>query len=119
MRAALGDPLFLVFTNDEGHARGMLDKLPGNFQMVRDQDFLDDPGFHLYLMTRCRHHIIANSTYSWWGSYLAPGVDAMNIAPDRWTIDGTIELEPEFFIGWTRLPSGQGAAPEAAPEKDI
>ncbi|WP_255720162.1 alpha-1,2-fucosyltransferase [Oryzibacter oryziterrae] len=38
----------------------------------------------LYLMSRCRHHIIANSTFSWWGAWLAQSENQVVIAPRRW-----------------------------------
>lgn len=37
----------------------------------------------MHLMSLCRHHIIANSSFSWWGAWLGEG-DGVTIAPSRW-----------------------------------
>jgi hypothetical protein len=41
------------------------------------------PYVDLYLMTQCEGHIIANSSFSWWGSWLSTG-SKKTIAPSNW-----------------------------------
>lgn len=41
---------------------------------------------HLYLMTKCKKHIIANSSFSWWGAWLANS--EFVIGPKRWNKSG-------------------------------
>lgn len=41
---------------------------------------------HLYLMTKCKSHIIANSSFSWWGAWLANS--SFVIGPKKWNKSG-------------------------------
>jgi hypothetical protein len=43
-----------------------------------------NPQEDLWLMSRCRHHVIANSSFSWWGAYLADGEGQRVFAPAWW-----------------------------------
>lgn len=38
----------------------------------------------LRLMSLCRHHILANSSFSWWGAWLSRSNGGLVIAPERW-----------------------------------
>jgi len=59
------------------------------------------------LMTHCDHHIIANSSFSWWGAWLGANEEKIVIAPKRWfgetgytASHDTSDLLPK---GWTRI----------------
>ncbi len=56
----------------------------------------------MHLMSLCQHHIIANSSFSWWGAWLNPRLDKIVIAPRRWFAKENNEkdLLPQ---GWVTL----------------
>ena len=51
----------------------------------------DNAYVDMALMSCCRHHILANSSFSWWGAWLNPRQDKIVAAPDKWlnTSEGT------------------------------
>jgi len=52
------------------------------------------------LMSFCRHHIIANSSFSWWGAWLNPAPNKIVIAPRKWFTNGrdSTDLVPDTWI---------------------
>ena len=55
----------------------------------------------MQLMSMCKHNIIANSSFSWWGAWLNSNPDKIIIAPSRWFNDtkiNTKDLLPESWI---------------------
>jgi len=57
----------------------------------------------LYLMSECRHNIIANSSFSWWGSWLNTNPNKVVIAPKNWFRDTTISTNDLIPENWIRL----------------
>lgn len=54
----------------------------------------------MQLMHMCRHHVIANSSFSWWGAWLNPNPDKLVVAPKTWFSDGKVDddLIPREWI---------------------
>ena len=86
IRERYPDAVFYIFSND---SQWVWDHMLEHMQGVRcvsvDSALIGSDAAELLLMSRCRHHILANSSFSWWGAWLSghePG--QMTIAPDRW-----------------------------------
>lgn len=81
------DASFFVFTNDPDYAGEWILK---NFGQEKERFVLiegtqEENGYlDLYLMSLCRHHILANSSFSWWGAYLNPSREKIVIVPHKW-----------------------------------
>lgn len=96
-------PVVYVFSDDPEWARELL---PLRFEKRvmghngRDADYED-----MRLMSACRHHIIANSTFSWWGAWLNPSPDKIVVAPERWFADPAIKNPDTVPDNWIRLPN--------------
>lgn len=98
---------YYVFSNDLDWAEAHLPVPRDRMHLVRNPaenlDFED-----LFLMTQCRHHIIANSSFSWWGAYLADQEGQEVVAPARWfTPDELNQYVPAslYLPHWIVLPS--------------
>lgn len=77
--AALANPLFVVFGDDLAWAKSTLDfrDADAEFQTYAETDELTD----LWLMTQCRHAIVANSSFSWWAAWLGRASNRKTWAP--------------------------------------
>lgn len=92
-------PTFYLFSDDKEWTRKHFNETDCIVIDVEEsgQDWKD-----LYLMTRCKHHIIANSSFSWWGAWLGYNPQKMVIAPEWWYYGmKTPDILPN---NWVKLP---------------
>lgn len=82
LRERLEDPTFFIFSDDIAFTK---EHLPRDLRAIF-VDHNDASSSHedLRLMSSCHHHIIANSTFSWWGAWLNKRADKMVFAPKHW-----------------------------------
>lgn len=101
------NPHFFIFTNDKPFCKSILSTLGidyNYYSIIEDEPHLiNDPGFDLFLMSKCSHNIIANSTYSWWGAYLNENLNKIVITPSMWTRNNDPSLEEIKPRSWISL----------------
>jgi len=77
------NPVFICFTQDPTWVK---ENLCGKFniQFAKSKDQNNGAIEDLYLMKLCKHFIISNSTFYWWGAWLADNKSKIVIAPNNW-----------------------------------
>lgn len=99
----LANPHFFVFSDDVNWAKENLN-LPYQCTFISgnsgSKSYID-----MQLMSACKHNIIANSSFSWWGAWLNKNLNKIVIAPKIWFVDKklndqTIDLIPD---SWKRM----------------
>jgi len=65
----------------------------------------NDPHLDMHLMSLCKHNIIANSSFSWWGAWLNQNPDKIVIAPERWFAKDELNLQTKDLVPskWIRI----------------
>lgn len=95
------DPHFYVFSDDLAWARQNLDiRQPVTF-VAHNGDTRSHED--LRLMTHCRHHILANSTFGWWGAWLGAKDGQVVYAPQRYYQNSAQENPDLYPPSWRLL----------------
>jgi len=95
------NPHFFVFSDDPKWAKENLNiEFPVNFVTHNgaEKNYED-----LRLMCFCKHNIIANSTFSWWGAWLNKNPGKIVIAPKKWFNNEDIDTRDVIPESWERL----------------
>ena len=102
MNSRVRPELYCVFSDDIDWCKENLSGLIGDMEVVyvdwnkADQSFRD-----MQLMSLCRHNIIANSSFSWWGAWLNQHEDKIVMAPEIWA-NYDIKNDP-ICESWVRV----------------
>lgn len=83
---------FVIFTNDIPYSRGFLP----DYKIIEESE-IDS----LYLMSKAKGIICANSSFSWWGAYINPNRPIF--MPSRWFNDSRINAHGYYFKGVTTI----------------
>lgn len=93
---------FFIFSDDIEWVKDNL-KVPFNIPM----HFVSGIGFtdpeELFLMSQCKHNIIANSSFSWWGAWLNENPNKIVIAPKKWFADTSKNNSDLIPPTWIKL----------------
>ena len=80
IKKSISHPLFFVFSNDIVWCRENLAPLSKNMHFISHNSGRNSYK-DLILMSSCKHNIIANSTFSWWGAWLNTNKNKLRISP--------------------------------------
>ncbi|GAB2571274.1 alpha-1,2-fucosyltransferase [Spirosoma areae] len=83
LRERVSDAHFFVFSDDQNWVKRELGALLGPATFVEHNTGADS-WQDMYLMRLCRHAIVANSSFSWWGAWLNSQTNRIVVAPQRW-----------------------------------
>jgi hypothetical protein len=94
----VNNPVFYIFSNDIEWCKENITW--GNRKVVfREVEDQTDDFEELMLMASCKHAVIINSTFHWWGAYLIKNPDKIIICPDKWFFDDKpIDIIPPKWI---------------------
>jgi len=101
MHTKLKNPKFFLFTDD-------VDWVSTNSmyrsQIIKIIDFKNRSDLmDLWLMTKCKHNIIANSSFSWWGAWLNSNESKIVIAPKRWYKNTSMNVKSPVLTDWITI----------------
>jgi hypothetical protein len=94
-------PHFFVFSDDPDWVSNNLSL--AHPMTVVEANGADRGALDMMLMMSCRHHVIANSSFSWWGAWLNPHEDKIVIAPKRWFGGAALDTRDLIPSSWIRL----------------
>ena len=89
---------FFIFSND---TEWVQKNLRMKDAVIVDGNDEDNAIYDMLLMSNCRHNIIANSSFSWWGAWLNKNAAKEVIAPSKWV--NTEKAEDIWCKGWIKI----------------
>jgi len=94
------DKLYLIFSDDINWCKENFGFIKNKIFIEGNTDFQD-----LYLMSKCKNNIIANSSFSWWGAWLNKHPNKTVITPQKWFGSGNLHINTSdlYCDGWLIL----------------
>ncbi len=94
------DPIMYIFSDDIKWCKENLYLSDANYiNWNQGEDSFRD----MQLMSECKHNIIANSSFSWWGAWLNNNVNKIVIAPSKWFNDKNMDTKDLLPKEWRRI----------------
>lgn len=97
------DIKFYVFSDDKAFANQFINKLKLNAKLIDFNKNLDSYK-DMFLMSQCKHNIIANSSFSWWGAWINNYPNKIVIAPKIWFGAGNENNYKDIIpVSWVKV----------------
>ena len=109
MKTLVDHPQYYIFSDDpalaEEYFQDIYDEKINISQLMKKTNLRDSDIIELAMMTQCKHHILANSSYSWWGAYLSDSNSKQIIAPRKWFQDEKLSHLSDAIVldSWLKI----------------
>lgn len=100
--SSISNPTFYFFSDDIEWAEATFKGLTFECKFVANntgKNSFED----MRLMSNCKHNIIANSSFSWWGAWLNQNPEKIVVAPERWFSKKEIDTSDLIPSEWVKL----------------
>lgn len=87
IKTQVHNPHFFIFSDDINWVISNLPMGDTPHTFVTCNQTPESAACDMYLMSLCKHNIIANSSFSWWGTWLNRNPNKIVVSPDKWIID--------------------------------
>jgi len=92
--------VFYIFSDD---AKWVKENLKLENKMIYISDYGLKDFEELYLMSLCKHNIIANSSFSWWGAWLNANPQKIVVCPKKWVNSNSVKMADLVPDSWLRM----------------
>jgi hypothetical protein len=102
MREAINDPIFVFVSDDIEWTKTQFNHIPDTIFVENNQgEAYED----MRIMSLCKHNIIANSSFSWWGAWLNENPEKRVIAPKNWFANQEMQAQTQdlFPSSWIKI----------------
>ena len=86
VNSQLNNPVYFLFSDDMAWSKEYITPMLNGYKVYYvDWNKNENAPLDMLLMSKCKHNIIANSSFSWWAAYLNQNSGAIICAPRKWT----------------------------------
>jgi len=92
-------PKYFIFSDEIDWVKKNFDLPKGSVFITHNKSGIED----MRIMIECKHNIIANSSFSWWGAWLGQNKDKVVIAPKLWFLNKKIDTSDIIPERWDKI----------------
>ena len=99
MNKKIKNPKYFIFSDEINWVKNNFDLPKGSVFVNHNKSGIED----MRIMIECKHNIIANSSFSWWGAWLGQNKDKKVVAPKVWFLDNKTDTSDIIPSRWQKI----------------